>query len=169
MEAIILPLSGCTQKYVHKWIWQSKYFQLGCIINSLHYLVFCMSAQGADSQRPGGAWGRPSWGRHLHAWGHPEGEQTLHVKLQAGICFISAPAPESTPQGPESEMAVVLEQRGVTKIYCMLPERQIDWFKPSFLSSHRPVSRYIMETLKVCTTFLLIKLLLVKAKVFFWV
>lgn len=104
METIILlprlVVSGFTQKYVHKWIRQNKYVQLDYIINSAYYLVFCLSAQGTHSQRSGGAPGGSSWGRHLHAWGHSEGEH--HVQLQAEICLISALAPEQTPHGPES-------------------------------------------------------------------
>lgn len=104
METVILlprlAVSGFTQKYVRKWIRQNKYVQLDYIINSVYCLVFCLSAQGTHPQRSGGAPGGSSWGRHLHAWGHPEGE--CHVQLQADICLISALAPEQTPHGPES-------------------------------------------------------------------
>lgn len=79
METIILlprlPVSGFSQKYVHKWAWQNKHFRLDSLINSVDYLVFCLSAQGTYSQRSGGAPEGTSWGRHLHAWGHPEGER----------------------------------------------------------------------------------------------
>lgn len=69
-------MSGFSQKYVHKWAWQNKHFRLDSLINSVDYLVFCLSAQGTYSQRSRGAPEGTSWGRHLHAWGHPEGERS---------------------------------------------------------------------------------------------
>lgn len=40
----------------------------------MDYCVSHVFAQGTHSQRSGGAPDGTSWGRHLHARGHPEGE-----------------------------------------------------------------------------------------------
>lgn len=54
---------------------------------NIYAFMLCMSAQGAHSQRSGGAPEGSPGGRHLHAWGHPEGEQLLHVQQQISIWF----------------------------------------------------------------------------------
>lgn len=45
------------------------------------YPVAFVSPQRPDPQGPGGAGYSPAWGRHVHAWGHPEGELPTVAQL----------------------------------------------------------------------------------------